>query len=121
MLRRTVLLACGGMIFGTRLTQAAGRRHFQDSVQVQTGQTAARVARNGRQFPQARRAVRLCQLLSEYCKKNPPVSPALVQATLDTCVRVCKQQPQTEQQIGFRKSVADFQRLAERLVQTLTV
>ena len=120
MQRRMVLLAFGGMILDVRSTPAADRQFVEYSLQAETGKAAALVVRDGKPLSYAVQAVRLCRLLSYQCKHSSvPVSPALVQATRDACFRVREKMSRTGQQNEFRESTAEFQRLAERLVETV--
>lgn len=115
-----VLLTFGGMILHRPSTRAADRQSVRHSLQSETGKAAALVVRDGKPLPYASQAVRLCRLLSYECEMSfLPVSPAFVQATLDACLRVREHTPRSGQLDRFSHSVAEFQRLAERLVETV--
>jgi CBS domain containing-hemolysin-like protein len=114
MQRRSVLLTIGGFFFGSQFARAQNRSTRLQSLQVETGRAAGRVAQVGKGVPQTQSAVRLCHLLTNRCEQNSPVSPALVQATLDATRRARLASGQTE---AFLQSTTAFQQLAERLIE----
>ena len=114
MQRRSVLFTIGGFFIGSQLAKAQIPPDRWQSIQAELGRAAARVAHVGKGLPQTQSAVRLCQLLTNRCEQNSPVSPALVQATLDATQRARQASVRTD---AFLQSTAAFQELAEHLIE----
>lgn len=113
MYRRSALLRISGFFLAPQFARAQIRRGHLPSIQAETGRAAGRVAQVGKELPQTQTIVRLCGLLAHRCEQTPPVSPALVQATLDATHRAGKASFRTD---DFLQSTAAFQQIAERLI-----
>lgn len=113
MYRRSALLTISGFFLAPQFAHAQIRRGHLPSLQAETGRAAGRVAQVGKKLPQTQTAVRLCHLLKHRCEQNSPVSPALVQATLDATHRAGKTSLRTDE---FLQCLTAFQQLAERLI-----
>lgn len=119
MQRRSALICLGAVCLGSRMVRGVSTSRMDELVR-QMGETAERVATAAGGLPENGQIVRLCRLVAGHSRARRPVSPALVQATLDACRRRDDQRS-AARQTGFRSAAADFRRIGQQFVEASAV
>ncbi len=115
--RRQALLTIGGMLLAGQCGRAVATSGSVQSIQSALGIAALKLRNAVPREAETHQMIELCGELTTQCQYKSTVSPALAQATLDSCQRSATCVGQSGELASCSLQVNEFAQLVRRFIE----